>query len=176
VDHHHSPTSDFKIGEQVFVRAEYINATQPSEKLSEKYLSPFDIITRPGTHSVTIHLPDHLCAIHLVFHVSQLELATPNQILNCTQPPPPPVEINNELKYEILEILNSKIDNQRRCKLLYFVCWAGYEGTDEETSWLPAPNLTMHKNSLYISILITPENQDLYKIKLTFTYHSKQLH
>jgi len=74
----HSPAPDFKIGEQVFVRAEYINPTQPSKKLSEKYLGPFDIIARPGTHSVTIHLLDHLHTIHLVLHVSQLELATPN--------------------------------------------------------------------------------------------------
>jgi len=61
-----SPVPDFKIGEQVFVRAEYINTTWPSKKLSEKYLGPFDIIARPGTHSITIHLPDHLCAIHPV--------------------------------------------------------------------------------------------------------------
>jgi len=102
---------DFKIGEQVFVRAEYIHTTRPSKKLSKKYLGPFDIIARPGTHSVTIHLPDHLCAIHPVFHVSQLEPTTPNQIPNHTQPPPPLVEINNELEYEISEILDSKIDN-----------------------------------------------------------------
>jgi len=141
VDHQRSPMPDFKIGEQVFVRAEYINTTWLSKKLSEKYLGPFDIIARPGTHSITIHLPDHLCTIHPVFHVSQLELATLNQIPNRTQPPPPLVEINNKLKYEISEILNSKIDNRRRCKLLYFVYWAGYEGTDEETSWLPATKL-----------------------------------
>ncbi|KAF8238341.1 hypothetical protein L208DRAFT_1496144, partial [Tricholoma matsutake] len=27
------------------------------------------------------------------------------------------------------------------CKLLYFVRWEGYQGTDEETSWLPATEL-----------------------------------
>ncbi|KAF8233301.1 hypothetical protein L208DRAFT_1557295, partial [Tricholoma matsutake] len=39
------------------------------------------------------------------------------------------------------EILDSKIDNHCRCKLLYFVWWEGYQGTDEETSWLPATEL-----------------------------------
>jgi len=29
------------------------------------------------------------------------------------------------------------------------------------------PNLITHKNSLQISILVTPENLDLYKIKMT---------
>ena len=70
--------------------------------------------------------------IHLVFHISQLEPEIPNQIPNCIQPVPLPIEIDDELEYEIAEILDSKIDNQQRCKLLYFVRWMGYPGTDEE--------------------------------------------
>jgi len=83
-----------------------------------------------------------MCSIHLVFHVAQLELATPNTIPERFQPPPPAVEVDGELEYEIAEILDSKIDNRRRhCKLLYLVRWAGYQGTDEETSWLLATEL-----------------------------------
>ena len=140
-DRRRMPAPDFKVGEQVFVKAENIRTTRPSKKLSEKNLGPYDIIARPGTHSVTLRLPDHLRAIHPVFHVSQLEPATPNQIPNRTQPPPPLIEISGEDEYEIAAILDSKIDNRRRCKLLYFVRWAGYEGTDEENSWLPATEL-----------------------------------
>jgi len=52
------------------------------------------------------------------------------------------VEVDGKLEYEIAEILDSKIDNRRRhCKLLYLVHWAGYQGTDEETSWLLATEL-----------------------------------
>ena len=81
-------------------------------------------------------------AIHPVFHVSMLEPSTPNSIPDCTQPPPPPVLIDGEPEYEILEILDSKLDNWcRLCKLLYLVRWLGYEGTDEETSWLPTNEL-----------------------------------
>jgi hypothetical protein len=79
--------------------------------------------------------------VHLVFHLSQLEPETPNTIPNRIQPPPPPIELEDKLEYEISEILDSKIDNRRRCKLLYYVCWEGYQGTDEETSWLPATEL-----------------------------------
>jgi hypothetical protein len=71
----------------------------------------------------------------------QLEPATPNKIPNRAQSPPPLVEVEGELKYEISEILNTKIDNCCRFKLLYYMCWAGYKGTDEETSWLPATEL-----------------------------------
>jgi hypothetical protein len=80
-----------------------------------------------------------MCSIHPVFHVSQLEPATPNTIPNHIQPPPPPVEVNGEPEYEISEILDSKLDHRRRqCQLLYLVRWSGYEGTDEEISWLLA--------------------------------------
>jgi hypothetical protein len=81
-------------------------------------------------------------SIHPVFHVSQLEPATPNTIPNHIQPPPPPVEVNGEPEHEISEILDSKLDQQRRqCQLLYLIRWSGYEGTDKETSWLLATEL-----------------------------------
>ena len=67
-----------------------------------------------------------------------LEPATLNTISDHTQPPPPPIEIDGNEEFEILEILNSKIDRRRKCKLQYLVRWLRYEGTDEETSWIPA--------------------------------------
>jgi hypothetical protein len=137
----HSPAPDFQIGQQVFIRAEFIRTTSPSKKLAEKYLRPFDIIACPSTHSFTLQLPEQLHSIHPIFHVLQLELAIPNEIPNHTQSPPPLVEVEGELEYKISEILDTKINNHHRCKLLYYVCWAGYEGTDEETSWLPATEL-----------------------------------
>ena len=81
-------------------------------------------------------------AVHPVFHVSQLEPATPNVIPNRVQPPPLPIEVNGEPEYEITEILDSKLNRRRhQCPLLYLVRWAGYEGMDEETSWLVATEL-----------------------------------
>jgi hypothetical protein len=122
VDAHQIPALDFKIGEQVFVKAKYFHSTRPSKKLSEKNLGPFEIIARPGSHSITVQLPDSMCSVHPVFHVSQLEPATLNTIPNRIQPPPPPVEVNGEPEYEISEILDSKLDRQRRqCQLLYLV-------------------------------------------------------
>ena len=81
-------------------------------------------------------------AIHPVFHVSQLEPSHPNMIPNRHETLPTPVTINGEPEFEINDILDSKIDNRRcACKLLYLVRWAGYEGTDEETTWLLASEL-----------------------------------
>ena len=98
---------------------------------------------KSSQNPVHIRLPygyPSICTLY-TWSFSQLEPEIPNQIPNCVQPAPPPVEIDDELEYEIAEILDSKINNRRRCKLLYFVCWMGYEGTDEENSWLPATEL-----------------------------------
>ena len=72
-----------------------------------------------GTHSVTLWLLDILHAIHLVFHVSMLEPATPNTIPNRVQLPPTAIFADGEPEFEIAEILNSKVDQQHcSCKLL----------------------------------------------------------
>jgi hypothetical protein len=136
------PPPPFAIGDQVFVKAKYFRSTRPSKKLSEKNLGPYPIIAQVGSLSFTLRLPDSMRSVHPVFHVSQLEPCTPNIIPNRIQPPPPAIEVDGEPEYEIAEILDSKIDRRRRhCQLLYLVRWAGYEGTDEETSWLLATEL-----------------------------------
>jgi hypothetical protein len=137
-----TPAPEFPIGSQAFVKAQFFRTSRPSKKLSEKNLGPFEVIARVGSHSYTLRLPDSMRAVHPVFHVSQLEPSTPNTIPNRVQPPPPPVIIDGEPEFEISEILDSKIDKRRRtCKLLYLVRWEGYEGTDEETSWMLASEL-----------------------------------
>ena len=122
---------------QVYVKAKYFWSTRPSKKLSEKNLGSYPIIAQVGLLSFTLHLPDSMHTVHLVFHVSQLQLGIPNTIPNWTQPPPPPVEVDGKLEFKISEIPNFKIDCRcKLCKLLYLVRWSGYEDTDKETLWL----------------------------------------
>ena len=70
-----------------------------------------------------------------------LEPSSPNTFPNQLPTPDPPIVIDGEPEYEISEILDSRIDKCRKCKLLYLVKWSGYEDTNEETSWLPASEL-----------------------------------
>ena len=105
-----SPAPDFKVSDQVYMKAKYFRSTRPSKKLSEKNLRPYPIIAQVGSLSCTLCLPDSMRAVHPVFHVSQLKPAIPNTIPNWTQPPPPPVEVDGKPEFEISEILNSKID------------------------------------------------------------------
>jgi hypothetical protein len=135
------PSPQFKIGDEVYVKGQFFRTTRPSKKLSEKNYGPYEIIAQPGSLSFTLRLPPAMRAVHPVYHVSMLEDAPHSAIPNRTTDPPPPVEIDGEVEYEIAEILDTKLDRRRRCKLLYLVRWTGYEGTDEETSWITADEL-----------------------------------
>jgi len=122
-DAKHTLAPDFKVvGNQVYIKAKYFQSTQPSKTLSEKNLGPYTIIVQVGSLSFTLRLPDSMHTVHPIFHVSQLELAIPNTILDQIQPPPPPVKVDGEPEFKISEILDSKVNRrQKTCKLLYLV-------------------------------------------------------
>jgi len=83
-----SPAPDFKVSNKVFVKAQFFRTTRPSKKLSKKYLGPYEIISQPGTLSFTLHLPESICSVHPVFHMSMLEPATSNTFSKRIQPAP----------------------------------------------------------------------------------------
>jgi len=137
-----SPAPDFKVGDKVFVKAQFFRTTRPSKKLPKKYLGPYEIIAQPGTLSFTLHLPESICSVHPVFHVFMLEPAISNTFSKRIQLVPAPVIIDGEPKYQISRIVNSKIDCRWTCKLLYKVIWLGCENTGDESKWISASELT----------------------------------
>ena len=72
-DARRAPAPDFAVGQQVFVKSKFFRTTRPSKKLSDKYLGPYEILAKAGTHSFTIRLPDTFCGVHPIFHISMLE-------------------------------------------------------------------------------------------------------
>ena len=140
-DARRTPPPAFKVGDQVFVKAAFFRTTRPARKFAEKYFGPYEIIAQVGPQSFTLRLPRSMKSVHPVYQVSMLEPSHPSSIPNRTNTPPPPIEVDGDLEYEIEEILNSKIDHRRRCKLLYLVKWTGYENTSQESDWIPATEL-----------------------------------
>ncbi len=75
MDKHRAEAPELNIGDQAYVKAKFFRTRRPSKKLLEKNLGPYDVIGKPGTHSVILRLPHQFRSIHPVFHVSQLEPA-----------------------------------------------------------------------------------------------------
>ena len=88
-----------------------------SVTLAENYFGPFEIITQADTYSFTLQLPNSMCFIQLVFHVSMLEPSTPNMFSSCELTLDPPVILDGEPEYKISENLDSKINKCHKCRL-----------------------------------------------------------
>jgi len=86
--------------------------------------------------------------------MSMLKPAIFNTFSERIQLAPTPVIIDGEPEYEISQIVDSKIDRQWACKLLYKVIWLGYEDTGDKSKWILASKLT-HATDLVSDFHIT---------------------
>lgn len=136
-----SPIPNLEVGDLCWLDTRNIKTKRPMKKLDHKRIGPYRIIDKVSTHARRLELPRPLRAIHPVFHVSLLEPHRENIIPHRTISPPPPIEIDGDMEYEVAEILDSKIDRRRKDDfgLLYKVRWRGY-GPEHDTDLL-ASNL-----------------------------------
>jgi hypothetical protein len=74
--------------------------------------------------------------VHPVLHVSLLELYRED---GQVQPPPPPVEMEGALEYEVESILEHQFRGIKHPKAFYKVAWKGYG--IEHNSWEPESNV-----------------------------------
>ena len=86
--------------------------------------------------------------------MSILEPAMFNTFSERIQLASAPVIIDGEPEYEISQIVDSKIDYQWVCKLLYKVIWLGYEDTRDKSEWISTSKLT-HATDLVSDFHIT---------------------
>ena len=126
---------EFAVGDSVWLLSTNIRTERPSKKLDWKRLGPFTVTQCLGLQAYRLDLP-HRMKIHPVFHVSLLKPYKTSAIPNHMQPPPPPIVVENELEWEVEEVLDSK---RRYRQLHYKVKWSGHPHSED--SWEPAGNL-----------------------------------
>ncbi|MBW0488848.1 hypothetical protein O181_028563 [Austropuccinia psidii MF-1] len=108
----------FNPGDMVWLSSKNIKSTRPTKELSERWLCPFPILKKVSTHAYHLKLPCKWKYIQPVFHISLLKPVKTSKIPNYNQEPPPPFIIEEEEKWEVSQILDSKL---KRGKLWYLM-------------------------------------------------------
>ena len=116
--------------------ARHLKLHRPSSKLSEKFLGPFEILSKEGHSAYHLKLPKSW-TIHPVFNEVLLRPHVgpkfPGQDIYNR---PPPDLIDDQEEFDVEEILDTRIRRKRR---EYLVKWKGYGS--EDNTWEPEKNL-----------------------------------
>ncbi|MBW0589778.1 hypothetical protein O181_129493 [Austropuccinia psidii MF-1] len=73
---------DFQPGDKVWLASKSIKTTRPTKKLLERFLGPFELLKKIGSHAYHLNLPQQWKSVHPVFHVSLLEPVEQSTIPN----------------------------------------------------------------------------------------------
>jgi hypothetical protein len=131
---------EFRPGQQVLLKTTNIHFAQgKGRKLLPKWIGPYPVLSKVGRLAYRLDLPPHL-RMHPVFHVSLLRLF---QEGTRQQKPPPPVEVQGELEWEVEKVLGERGTKNRK---QFLVQWKGYG--PEDTSWQPAKNLAAAQEAI----------------------------
>ena len=110
-DKHREPAPRLKPGDMVWFLTKNTRSARPSRKLDHKREGPFEILDDPKLktpYAYRLMFPPGI-QVHLVRHISELELAAtdpyPGQVIAL----PPPVEIDGDEEWEVEEVLESRI-------------------------------------------------------------------
>ncbi|MBW0570039.1 hypothetical protein O181_109754 [Austropuccinia psidii MF-1] len=60
---------DFQPGEKVWLASKNLKTTRPTMKLSERWLGPFEVLNKSGSHAYHLTFPFQWKSVHPVFHV-----------------------------------------------------------------------------------------------------------
>jgi RNase H-like domain found in reverse transcriptase/Reverse transcriptase (RNA-dependent DNA polymerase)/Integrase zinc binding domain/Chromo (CHRromatin Organisation MOdifier) domain/Integrase core domain len=129
------PPHTFQSGDKVWLASKDIHTSHPSRKLMPRQLGPYEVLERTGDLTYRLRLPMGMRQ-HPVFHIDRLSPWKGNEINGRDPPPPEPVEVEDQLEYEVEDILDSR---KYRNQYQYLVKWKGYD--TGHNSWEPAAHL-----------------------------------
>ncbi len=132
-DQNRKEAPELNIGDKVWLL--YPKGNLKLKKLDPRKSGPFEIIEVMENQNFKLKLPRR-DRRYPVFHVSRLEPYVENSFPNRNIEKPPPILVNDELEYEVNDILDSRIVNG---VLQYLVDWKGYPM--EDRSWENAEDI-----------------------------------
>lgn len=118
-----------------------IKTTRPVKSLDHKNLGLFKIIRAIDNNDYELELPKLINGVFPVFHPWLLHLDKSKPLPEQTEPPPPPVFIDDEgSDYMVEEVLDAKIDKRfkdpltgKKGCLMYKIRYTGYD--DDVPAW-----------------------------------------
>jgi hypothetical protein len=130
---------EYAVGDKVMLNTKNLTLKPVGKrKLWPRYIGPFAINKRIGPVAYTLELPKSLGKVHNTFHVSLLK---PYKHDARHQNPPPPVELDGELEFEVETILDHRERRYGRSepRREFLISWQGYG--QEHNTWEPEKNL-----------------------------------
>jgi len=126
----------FEVGDHVYLKVSPTKGVQRfgvKGKLAPRYVGPYKITEKCGPVAYRVKLPDHLSAVHDVFHVSQLKkcVRVPTEIVEQEE-----LSVEPDLSYSEhpIRILDQKERRTRRQSVKMFkIQWNHH--TEEEATW-----------------------------------------
>ena len=126
----------FQVGDFVYLKVspmKGVNRFGIKGKLAPRYVGPFEILARCGAVAYKVKLPEHLLAIHNVFHVSQLKkcLQVPDKVVEISD-----VDLEPDLTYSEhpIKIVDQQERVTRRKTIKFYkVQWNKH--SEDESTW-----------------------------------------
>jgi hypothetical protein len=116
---------ELDVGQKVLLSTINFKLAHPgARKMLPKWVGPFELTERIGKVAYKLNLPPNL-KMHNVFHVHLLKKYQDN---GKVQPPPPTIEIDDSLEYEVGRVLgHRKVKRGKGTRKEFLVKWLGYE-------------------------------------------------
>jgi hypothetical protein len=134
---------EFKVGDKVLLSTKYLNLkhSDKSRKLLPKWIDRFEVVQVVGSVAYKLKMNPGW-RVHPVFYVSLFE---PYREDGRVQPPPPPIETEGALEYEMESILEHQFRGIKNPKVYYKVAWKGYgvehNSSEPESNVVNAPEI-----------------------------------
>jgi hypothetical protein len=140
-----SPAPAYQAGDEVYLDTRNITTNRPTKKFDSRFIE-CKIKKVLDSHSYQLELPFEHGLMHDTFHPSLLKPKANNPLPGQTNPPPPPITIDEsgEKLWAVEAILDSEL--HKSFGFRYLVLWRGYDPEDQ--TWEPLRNVVNARASI----------------------------